>query len=311
MDVDMPTESFAEPPAAEKDADIESDDKIKRIQLSEDMARDPEVLQTIEVAQMTRVGEFASSDQISALLSQLTANGAVPGVDALAGLGAPASSSGSNPHAPPFGAGPPSGPQVQPPPGQISAEALEALRSYPPEQVAALVQANPGMAAGLDLAALGLVPALGHGPVPPGGGFDFQPHPQQPQQPVYLPPGFSAPQVRLFSRSLAAFLSSSRVTLTPSICSFSQASYNGYVPPSAQHAAPAWSATAGAPGVDLYNGYKPPSTPAPFGHRHAQSAMPPAPRKTHLRPKKDTPCKYYRMRGRCDWGDKCAFSHDL
>ncbi|GAA5857481.1 hypothetical protein JCM9279_007302 [Rhodotorula babjevae] len=287
MDVDMPTDSLAEPPATETDAEIEPDDKIKRIQLSDDMARDPEVLQTIEVAQMTRTGEFASSDQISALLSQLTANGAVPGLDALAGLGAPASS-GGNPHAPPFGAGPSSGPQVQPPPGQISVEALDALRSYPPEQVAALVQANPAMAAGLDLAALGIVPtgsthAPGHGPIPPGGGFDYQQHQQQPRQPAYLPPGFPAPQP----------------------------DYNGYVPPSAQHAPPAWGAPPAAHGVDLYNGYKPPSTPAAFGHRHAQSAMPPAPRKSHLRPKKDTPCKYYRMRGRCDWGDKCAFSHDL
>ncbi|GAA5893736.1 hypothetical protein JCM8208_001231 [Rhodotorula glutinis] len=276
MDVDMPTESLAEPPSSETDAEVEPDDKIKRIQLSDDMAHDPEVLQTIEVAQMSRAGEFASSDQISALLSQLTANGGVPGLDALDGIGDSATT-GSNPHAPPFGAGPPSGPQVQPPPGQIGAEALEALRSYPPEQVAALVQANPSMAAGLDLAALGIGPgasaqALAHGPVPPHG-----------QHSAYVPPGFGAPH----------------------------SAYNGYVPPSAQHPPAAWGAPPAAHGIDLYNGYKPPSTAAPFAHRPAQSAMPPAPRKGGLRPKKDTPCKYFQMRKRCDWGDRCAFSHDL
>ncbi|GAA5936142.1 hypothetical protein JCM3775_003594 [Rhodotorula graminis] len=279
MDVDMPAESLAEPPASETDGVVEPDDKIKRIQLSDDMAHDPEVLQTIEVAQMSRAGEFASSDQISALLSQLTANGGVAGLDALGGIGGSATS-GANPHAPPFGAGPPSGPQVQPPPGQIDAEALEALRSYPPEQVAALVQANPNMAAGPDLAALGIGPgasahALGHGPVPP--------HLQQGQHAAYVPPGFGA----------------------------AHSAYNGYVPPSAQHAPAAWGAPSATHSADPYNGYKPPSAPAPFAHRHAQSAMPPVSRRVNLRPKKGTPCKYFQMRKRCDWGDRCAFSHDL
>lgn len=203
MDVDMPSESLAEPPEASQDAAStpEPDDKTKRIQLSADMANDPEVLQTIEDAQMSRAGAFASSDQISALLSQLTANGIVAGLDATAFGGAPGATDGTTmttPHAPPFGAGPAAGPQVQPPPGQISAEALDALRSYPPEQVAAIVQANPAMAAGLDLAALGLVPGAAAGPQ---GGFDVPPHMQQ--RPAYVPPGFAAAQVRFISFALS------------------------------------------------------------------------------------------------------------
>ncbi|TNY17739.1 hypothetical protein DMC30DRAFT_93076 [Rhodotorula diobovata] len=284
MDVDMPSESLAEPPEASQDAAStpEPDDKTKRIQLSADMANDPEVLQTIEDAQMSRAGAFASSDQISALLSQLTANGIVAGLDATAFGGAPGATDGTTmttPHAPPFGAGPAAGPQVQPPPGQISAEALDALRSYPPEQVAAIVQANPAMAAGLDLAALGLVPGAAAGPQ---GGFDVPPHMQQ--RPAYVPPGFAAAQP-----------------------------YDGYVPPSAQPSA--WGAP--PPAADLYSGYQPPShahghpPSTPYGRAAPTSAMPPAPHRRGLRPKKDTPCKYFKSRMGCDWGDKCAFSHDM
>ncbi|BGP46984.1 hypothetical protein JCM10450v2_002836 [Rhodotorula kratochvilovae] len=272
MEVDSaPPESPSEPPASELDVPITPDDEIKRIPLDASLKNDPEVIQTIEDAQLSRppVGGFASNDQISALLSQLSASGLV---DALGG-GAPVPAL-TNPHAPPIGAGA----EVQPPPAQISAEALEALRSYPPEQVAAIVQSQPGMA-GLDLAALGIVPAPMQPPVPHRlpPGFEAQPQ-YLPQQQGYVPPGFAAQP------------------------------YNGYVPPSAQqHVPPAWGAPAAA---DPYNGYQPPVGAhagggyVPHPQHGTASAVPPVTPRKAMRGKKDVPCKFFRSRGRCDWGDR-------
>ncbi|GAA5820825.1 hypothetical protein JCM3770_000356 [Rhodotorula araucariae] len=277
MEVDgasvAPPDSPAEPPAAELEAPITPDDEIKRIPLHSELKNDPEVIQTIEDAQLSRppAGGFASNDQISALLSQLSANGLV---DALA-LTAPAPL--ETPVAPPVGAGPPSGgAQVQPPPAQISAEALEALRNYPPEQVAAIVQSQPGMA-GLNLAVLGIAPPpLPPVAVQPSTGFDTPP-----PHGAYVPPGFAAQP------------------------------YNGYVPPSLQQHAPPPPVAWGAPAADPYNGYQPPPPSGGYGAHAgaAVTALPPAaPR--GFQGKKNMPCKFFRSRGRCDWGDQCRFSHE-
>lgn len=183
MAVDQAAEPPESPTEPSADEEITPDDEIKRIPLHTELLQDPDVVQTIEDARLSQAppGLFASNDQISALLGQLSNNSVA---QALENAQQPGLTASNNPHQPPVGAGPP-GPHAQPPTQQISEETLAMLRSFPAEQVQQLVATQfPG----LDLAALGLTQAA----TQPG----FAPPAQTPQQ-GFVPPGFGAQVCRL------------------------------------------------------------------------------------------------------------------
>lgn len=97
--------------------------------------------------------------------------------------------------------------------------------------------------------------------------------------------------------------------LTQSLVASQVQTYDGYVPPASYHAPPPIG------GADPYSGYRPPGAPlelVPNPHlRSSGSGQKGGFKALSAGSKKDVPCKFFRTRNGCDWGSRCAFSHDL